>query len=297
MPQEMQASSRPDSLIHGLSFDIECYYQIVAKDYLRTRLTPTPEVEANTDWILDQLAERDIKATFFTLGNVALAYPTLIQRMVAEGHELAVHGYDHLYITELKPAAFRDELLRAIGTLEDVGGVAIKGHRAPAFSIVDRTIWATDILRDLGLHYDSSIYPIAGKRYGIAGAPLGPWRLENGLVELPLTAVRWRGRRLPAAGGGYVRLFPYRYTRWAIGQCAREGRPAISYFHPYEFAPDGPSLAKVPASGDKTARRRLVKFNLLQRVGRGEAMRRKLLRLLSEFRFAPLGTLARAVPQ
>ncbi|MEZ5775852.1 MAG: polysaccharide deacetylase family protein, partial [Hyphomicrobiaceae bacterium] len=124
---------------HGLSFDIECYYQIVAKDYLRERLAPTSEVVRNTSFILDCLGEAGVKATFFTLGNVARAFPQLIRRIVEEGHELAVHGDEHLYLTDLDPAAFREELARAIGALEDAGGVRITGHRAPAFSLVERT--------------------------------------------------------------------------------------------------------------------------------------------------------------
>jgi len=286
---------REPAVIHGLSFDVECYYQIVAKDYLGARVAPTPEVERNTAYLLDALAENGVKATFFTLANVAEHYPGVIRRIADEGHELAVHGYDHLYITEMDRAGFRDELVRAVTKLEDVAGVAIEGHRAPAFSVVRDTLWACDVMREAGLCYDSSIYPIAGKRYGIADAPRTAWRLENGLAEVPLTAVSWRGRTLPAAGGGYARLFPYRYTRWALEACRREGRPAITYFHPHEFEPARPKMPGEAREATPDARRRLAKFNFVQGTGRGLAMRRKLERLLTEFRFRPLREIAAGV--
>lgn len=277
---------------HGLSFDVECYYQIVAKDYLGRRIEPTPEVERNTVWLLDLLAKRQVKATFFTLGNVARRFPRLVRRIVEAGHEVGVHGDEHHYLTRMTPAEFRDDLTRAVRSLEDAGGVKIKGHRAPAFSVVRRTLWATDILQSLGIDYDSSIFPLAHRRYGIAGSPRRIHRLPNGLIEVPLTVVDWRGRVLPAGGGGYARLFPYRFTHWAIDQCQREGRPAVTYFHPHEFEPTAPRIPDVGERPSLAARLRLTRFNLLQGRGRGAPMREKLEQLLVDYRFAPLAVLA-----
>lgn len=287
-------SSSAAAVRHGLSFDVECYTQIVAKDYLGERRAPTVEVERNTTWILDLLAARSVTATFFTLGNVAVAYPGLIRRMVAEGHEVGVHGHDHLYLTRLTRASFRDELRRALGALRQAGATEVRGHRAPAFSLVASTLWALDVMAESGLTYDSSIYPLRARRYGVAAPPRLAHRLANGLVEVPMTVVDCGGRALPAAGGGYARVFPYLYTRWALRACEAEGRPAIVYFHPHEFEPSRPSVA-APGSALLALRLKLARFNALQAIGRGEACRRKLERLLTEFRFRPLRDIAAEV--
>lgn len=288
----MVRSARHKKPAHGLSFDVECYYQIVCQDYLGAQCDPTDEVSRNTNYLLDLLAKKQIRATFFTLGNVARADPALIRRLVAEGHELAVHGDSHKYITTMSRSEFYKELERGVKSLEDVAGVKIAGHRAPAFSVVRDTLWALDIMREFGLTYDSSIYPIAGRRYGIAGTPPGAWRCKNGLVEIPLTVTKLAGKWLPAAGGGYFRMFPYGYTRWALKRCEAMGRPGVTYFHPHEFELTRPQMPALEMGGDIAARKRLQRFNRLQSVGRGRPMRRKLTRLLDEFHFVPLKELA-----
>ncbi|MEZ5926759.1 MAG: DUF3473 domain-containing protein [Hyphomicrobiaceae bacterium] len=280
---------------HGLSFDIECYYQIVAKDFLGRQLAPTEEAERNTEWILETLAETGVKGTFFTLGNIARRFPDLVRRIAAEGHELALHGDEHHYVTRMTPGEFKAEIARGMAAIEDAAGTGVKGHRAPAFSIVNASLWALDVLHDLGFAYDSSIFPIAGRRYGIADAPRRAWRLESGLVEVPLTAVDVRGRAVPAAGGGYVRHFPYAVTRRAIRRCDDEGRPAVTYFHPHEFQEGYPRIGFVEAPLSAGVRLRLLKNALSQGHGRGTAMRRKLRQLLAEFRFEPIGAIAARV--
>lgn len=194
----------------------------------------------------------------------------------------------------MTPRAFREEIARAVGALESVSGVKVLGHRAPAFSIGDQNMWALDVLREAGLSYDSSIFPIQGRRYGVPGAPRTIYRLDNGLWEVPLTAVDAGSKPLPAAGGGYFRLFPFRYTRWALGRCESEGRPAITYFHPHEFEM---SRAKVGLAGWRTSLSgglRMLKVNTVQSIGRGRSMRRKLARMLDGHRFGPIGEL---IPQ
>ena len=280
---------------HGLSFDIECYYQIVAKDFLGRHLAPTEEALRNTEWILDALAHAGTKGTFFTLGNMARAFPDLVRRIAAEGHELALHGDEHHYITRMTPGEFKAEIARGMKAIEDAAGVRVRGHRAPAFSIVKETLWALDVLRELGFAYDSSIFPIMGRRYGIPDSPRSPWRFENGLVEVPLTAIDVRGKAAPAAGGGYVRHFPYSFTERAMRTCEAEGRPAITYFHPHEFQRGYPKIRFMDAPLSASTRLRLIKNALSQGHGRGPGMRRKFERLLATFRFEPLGAIAAEV--
>jgi len=279
------------ALRHGLSFDIECYYQIVWKDFLARQREPTVEVERNTNYLLDVLSEHATHATFFVLGNVARKYPNLVRRMASEGHELGVHGDEHQYIFDLTPEQFRDQTRGAIDVIEQVASAPVVGHRAAAFSVVRETLWATDVIRDLGLRYDSSIFPIEGKRYGIADTGLGIHQLDNGLYEIPLTVIDYAGRRLPAVGGGYFRMFPYRYTGWAMKQLESEGRPAITYFHPHEFEMRRPRVGVDVWTSTPKRALRLARFNVLQQVGRGRRMRGKLQQLLRAHRFVPLGGL------
>jgi polysaccharide deacetylase family protein (PEP-CTERM system associated) len=289
------ARQRAAAIRHGLSFDIECYYQIVAKDFLGRQLSPTDEALRNTEWILDALAASGAKATFFTLGNIARTFPALVRRITAEGHELALHGDEHHYLTRMTEGEFRAEIERGRKAVEDAGGVRVVGHRAPAFSVVRDTLWALDVLAGLGFAFDSSIFPIKGRRYGIPDAPRRPWRLANGLVEVPMTALDLRGRARPAAGGGYVRHFPYWLTEQALLRCAAEGRAAVTYFHPHEFQQGYPRIAFMDVPLSVPTRLRLMRNALSQGHGRGPRMRRKLERLLAAFPFEPLGAIAARV--
>lgn len=277
------------TVVHGLSIDVECYYQIVWKDYLGRRRAPTAEVERNTNWLLDCFADAGVRGTFYMLGNVARAYPALVRRVHNEGHEIGVHGDEHLYIHDLRPDTFQRELRVAIDAIEQASGQAVQGHRATAFSIVRETLWALDVLADLGLRYDSSIFPMQGRRYGIADAPRSVYRLDNGLWEVPMTVVDGPGgRRLPAVGGGYFRTFPYQYTRWALRKLESEGRPAVSYFHPHEFELSPPRIGMGTALSNPRAAVRLAKFNAAQSIGRGKRMRRRLTQMLRDHRFGPI---------
>lgn len=276
------------SVVHGLSIDVECYYQIVWKDYLGKRREPTEEVVRNTQWLLDAMARAGVHGTFYLLGNVARTYPTLIRRIADAGHELGVHGDEHLYIYDLAPRTFRRELAVAIDAIEQAGGQKVEGHRATAFSIVRETSWALDVIADLGLRYDSSIFPMQGRRYGIPDAPLQVHQLDSGLWEIPMTVVEKFGRRFPAAGGGYFRTFPYAYTRWALGRLEAQRRPAVSYFHPHEFELSCPKVGAMTALTNPRASARLAKFNAAQSIGRGRRMRRRFERMLREHRFGPV---------
>ncbi len=226
---------------NALTVDVEEYFQVEALvkvvdrsewDRLESR------VEFQTQTLLDLFARERVRATFFTLGWVARRHPSLIRRIVSEGHELGSHGDGHRMITQMNRAQFREDLRAAKATLEDTGGVAVTGYRAPTFSVVRDTLWALDELLDAGFEYDASIYPIRHDRYGIPDAPRLPHkRTESpgaGLVEFPSSTVRLGGKNVPIGGGGYLRLLPMAWTRWGLSRIAPEG-PFMVYLHPWEI--------------------------------------------------------------
>lgn len=276
----------------ALSFDVECYYQIVTKDYLGRSIEPTEEVLVTTSWILDLLKEHDAKATFFFLGNVAAKYPELVARAVGEGHEIGVHGDVHDYVSDMNRDEFRREISSAMDKIRGAGATHIAGHRATAFSINRDNLWALDILRELGIGFDSSIFPFKGPRYGIADWPRSPGPTPAGIDEVPMSVVDIGGRRIPCMGGGYVRYFPLAFTRWCARRLHKEGLTPVSYFHPYEFALSKPSFdpAEVQKLGSAAAKK-LRRFNMLQGVGRGRPMRRKLSWLVRNYKTVPVGAL------
>lgn len=277
----------------ALSFDVECFYQIVAKDFLGKAIPPTEEVFANTNWILDLLGKHSRKATFFFLGNVAERYPQLVRRAVDEGHEIGVHGDVHDYVWDMDRAEFRDEIDRGMKKIRAAGATTIAGHRATAFSISRRNLWALETLRELGVQYDSSIFPFKGGRYGIADWPRAPGMTDAGVVEVPLSVITIGHRRVPCMGGGYVRYFPFAFTRWCANRLQRDGLTPVCYFHPYEFESRKPEFTKADLEGaDPEKLRQLKRFNRMQGLGRGRAMRRKLEKLVREFDIVPVGFLA-----
>jgi len=273
---------------HALTIDVEDYWSIVGRDYLGLDGPPSEAVVRNTERVLDTIESAGTKATFFILGEVARTYPALVRRIAEAGHELGVHGDLHRQVFKLDRSSFADEIRAAKESIEDIAGQKTLGHRAPAFSIMPKTAWALEVLAELGLAYDSSVYPIAGRRYGWPGFPLEihNHKLPNGstIIEAPLATVRILGRSLPCCGGGYVRHFPYAVTRWAMRRIAAQ-RPAIVYAHPYEIDvdPPPPAVAVRMAQADRT----FLKRHRSQLRNRG-TVRGKLQRLLAEFNFAPL---------
>jgi len=276
-------------MLHGMSIDVEDYYQIVHKNYLHRQIEPSAEVERNTLFLLDTLGQAGVKATFFVLATIAHHYPGLVKRMVAEGHEVGVHGYEHALISTMTPETFRENIRRAQGEIEDLTGYAVTGHRAPAFSITKDSFWAIDVLRELHFVYDSSVYPIKGKRYGIPDAPKHLYRWQNGLYEVPLSCIEVCGQSLPVAGGGYLRYFPFFWTRYALRRIEQAGRPAVIYMHPYEFEQTPPSA--FPYRDDLPFRLKL--HNALQSINRGNRHREKLRQLLAACKFTTLLELVR----
>ena len=231
---------------NAMTCDVEDYFQVSAfAPYIDRASWPTREcrVEANMDRILGLFERHGVRATFFTLGWIAERYPQVVKRIVAAGHELASHGYGHLRASDQSPAAFLQDISSSKAILEDIGGQAVRGYRAPSFSIGPANLWALDALQQAGYRYSSSIYPIRHDHYGMPDAPRFAFypNGEQGLLEVPITTVRVMNRNLPAGGGGYFRLMPYAMSRWMMRQVNRQdGQPAIFYFHPWELDPGQP---------------------------------------------------------
>ncbi len=242
----------PIRITNAMSVDVEDYFQVQA--FARTvspeRWDSFPSrVEANVDRILAQFEAAGAKGTFFTLGWIAERHPVVVRRIVAGGHELASHGYGHQPLYSLSREGFRADVLRTREMLEQIGGVAVRGYRAPTFSMGARTPWAHAVLAECGYTYSSSIFPIRHDLYGDPNAPRGPHLAgDSGIWELPMTTVRIGGRNLPCSGGGYFRLLPYALFRAGVRRVNnREGRPAVFYFHPWEVDPGQPRMPNVGA--------------------------------------------------
>jgi polysaccharide deacetylase family protein (PEP-CTERM system associated) len=270
-------------IVNAMTIDVEDYFQVSAfEDVVRRADWDSFErrVVANTRRLLDLFERAEVRATFFVLGWVADREPALVRAIVAAGHELASHGYAHRLIYQQEPAAFRDDIRRAKALLEQIGGVAIRGYRAPSFSVTPRSRWALDVLLEEGYTYDASIFPIRHDRYGMPGAPRHPYieRTSRGAIaEAPATTVALGPMTMPAAGGGYFRIFPYAFTRWAIRRVnEQEHRPAIVYLHPWEVDPAQPRLR----AG------RVSRFRHYTNLHRTEP---RIDRLIKDFTFAPLG--------
>ena len=239
-------------VLNALSVDVEDWFHVGAFERTISRSSwdgLTHRVERNTDAVLALFAEAGVSATFFTLGWVAERYPALMRRIAEAGHEVASHGYDHARVFTMSPEAFRTDLRRSRALLEDASGQRVIGYRAPSFSIDHRTPWAHAILAEEGYRYSSSVAPIRHDHYGWPESPRFAWRPVTGsdFLELPVTTAEFGGRRLAAGGGGFFRLLPYGFSRWAIRQVnGREKQPAIIYFHPWEIDPDQPRVAGAP---------------------------------------------------
>lgn len=235
---------------NALSVDVEEYFQVGAFERTIAKSdwpSLASRVEHNTGAVLDLFAESGVKATFFTLGWVADRHPALIRRIVAAGHEIASHGWDHQRVFTMTADQFRADLVRARQTLEQAGGVAVTGYRAPSFSIDARTPWAHAVLAEAGYAYSSSVAPVAHDHYGWRASPRFAWRPldDSPLIELPVTVAELAGRRV-ATGGGFFRLLPAALTDFAVRQVNAKGRPGIFYFHPWEIDPGQPRIAGAP---------------------------------------------------
>ena len=239
---------RSGGLINGLSVDVEDWFQVGAFEGVIDRGdwdSLAHRVERNVAAILDMFDRADVKATFFTLGWVAQRNGALMRRIVEAGHELASHGWDHERVFRLDRDSFAIDLEMSRKALEDASGVAITGYRAPSFSIDQRTPWAYQVLAEQGFTYSSSVAPITHDHYGWREAPRFAFKpiAWADLVEIPVTTAYLAGKRLAAGGGGFFRVLPYGFSRWAIRQVnEQDRRPAVFYFHPWEIDPDQPRV-------------------------------------------------------
>ncbi|WP_217426375.1 XrtA system polysaccharide deacetylase [Candidatus Methylobacter favarea] len=231
---------------NAMTVDVEDYFQVsafethIAKDQWDTL---PHRVQKNTHQILDIFEDKNIKATFFTLGWVAERYPDLIQRIIKDGHELACHGYEHIRVTEQTPEQFRNDVSRTKKLLEDMSGHEVKGYRAASYSISAKNLWALNVLQEEGFKYSSSIYPVKHDLYGMPDAPRFMFEpIENQeFKELPITTIRLGGKNIPCGGGGFFRFYPYVLSKWAFNRVNHtEKQSGIFYFHPWEIDPGQP---------------------------------------------------------
>ena len=266
---------------NALTVDVEDYFHVAALAPSIQRdswISRESRVVGNTQKLLAIFEEFDVRGTFFVLGWVAERYPQLVRDIAAHGHEIACHGYSHRLVYEQSPQEFYQETHRAKNLLQEITGSAVLGYRAASYSIVRESLWALDILVELGFVYDSSIFPVRHDRYGIPDAERAPHRMATptgkSIVEWPLATARILGFRLPVAGGGYFRLLPYWLSRWGLASInRRELRPFVFYLHPWEIDPAQP---RVSASW-------LSRFRHYTNLGKCEE---RLRRLLAEFRFS-----------
>jgi polysaccharide deacetylase family protein (PEP-CTERM system associated) len=272
--------------VNGLSVDVEDWFQVGAFEGVIDRDSwdsLSDRVARNCDAILELFDEADVKATFFTLGWVAQRHPALLRRIAERGHELASHGWDHARVHTLNQASFAVDLEKSRKAIEDAVGVRITGYRAPSFSIDSRTPWAYMALAEQGFTYSSSVAPISHDHYGWREAPRFafkplPW---SDLVEIPVTTAEFAGRRLAAGGGGFFRVLPYAFSRWAIRQVnTRDQRPAVFYFHPWEIDPQQPRVTGA------SLRSKLRHYTNL------DVMAEKLRQLVKDFAWGRMDVLA-----
>lgn len=260
----------------AMTVDVEDYFQVQAFAGVveRAAWDSLPcRVEANMDRILAAFDQAGVRGTFFTLGWIADRHPAVVRAIVAGGHELASHGYGHARADGQTPEEFRQDVRQAKQVLEDLGGVAVTGYRAPTFSIGPRNPWAFDVLAEEGYRYSSSIYPVRHDLYGVPDAPRFPYRPTSGpLVEIPMTTVRVMGRNIPCAGGGYFRLMPYPLYRMLLRRYHRaEHAAGVFYFHPWEMDPGQPRMQKAS---------RMAQFRHYVNI---PAMQGRVERLLQDF--------------
>jgi peptidoglycan-N-acetylglucosamine deacetylase len=236
-------------IVNALSFDIEDWFHMVEIDAVADpgQWPSLPSiVERYTEWMIETVTEANVTATFFVLGWIAERYPNLVRMMVEHGHEVGTHSYWHRKVYELSPDEFRNDMRRSIGVIEDAGGQRVRGFRAPSFSITPGTEWAFDVMHELGLEYDASLfpaprghggYPCEQRPHAFANAPSG-----RPMPELPMSVMKLGPARVPFSGGGYMRLLPGWLICRGFDQLAAQGMPTVVYLHPRDFAPDCPRV-------------------------------------------------------
>lgn len=272
---------------NGLSVDVEDWFHVGAFENVIQRSSwdsLDDRVDRNCNLILGLFAEAGVKATFFTLGWVAARHGPLLRKIAQAGHEIASHGWAHDRVFRMDRHSFAADLCRSRTALEDASGTQVIGYRAPSFSIDHRTPWAYQVLAEQGYEYSSSVAPISHDHYGWREAPRFAFKPlpRTDLIEIPVTTAMLGSRRLAAGGGGFFRVLPYAFTRWAIRQVNRQDhRPAVFYFHPWEIDPDQPRVTNA------SLKSRLRHYTNL------DGMAGKLRQLVHEFSWGRMDALAR----
>jgi len=274
---------------NAITIDLEDYYQVsaFANEVVVDQWDSfSSRIEKNTTRLLSILADGRTQATFFTLGWVAKTYPKLVKQIADQQHEVACHSNVHRSIFAMTTNEFRQDTLQAKQLLEDIIGAPVRGYRAPSFSITRSSLWAFEILAELGFSYDSSVFPIKHPNYGWPRAPRFPFKINTScgsITEFPMPTLELGTARAPIGGGAYLRLLPYWYTRWAIHHINNsEHASACLYLHPWELDPDQPRMA-----GNLSAR-------LRHYLGL-RSTELKFRRLLSDFEARPLVYLIEAL--
>lgn len=275
-------TGQASACIHALTVDVEDYFHASA---LAGHCTPAQwddqpcRVVDNTRRILRLLARYETRATFFILGWVADRRPALVREIAAAGHELGCHSFWHRLVYDLSPEEFRDDVRQARTAIEQAAGVAVTSYRAPSFSITSRSLWALEVLAEEGFTVDSSVFPVHHDRYGIPNAQATPHRIlgeGTELIEFPPSVARYCGVNVPAAGGGYFRIFPYELSLRLMRRSHRQtGCPLMFYVHPWELDPGQPRLRC-------SLKSRLRHYTNLQQT------EQRLEKLLSQFCFDTL---------
>ena len=267
-------------MINALSFDLEYWW---CNEFLKEYLPKNKKglIIESLNPVLSLLNKYNTKATFFVLGKVAEEYPQIIEKIHQRGHEIGSHCYSHKTLSELGKKGFEKEIKKSLRVLEKYKPI---GFRAPSFSMNNSTKWAFEILKKYGFKYDSSIFPIRTKLYGVPNAPLGIYKPSKNditkddpkekIIEVPLTVFNLFGENIPIAGGFYFRIFPFWFLKWGIRKVEQK-RPAILYFHPWETYPNLPKI-KAP-----------LLWRLESRWGTKSALK-KLEKLLQNFQFKPI---------
>ena len=264
-----------------LTVDVEDYYQVSAFEAIvgcDKWEHYVPRVKENTRNILNVLDRHSVKATFFVLGWTAKKNPDLIKKIAEKGHKIGCHSYFHRLIYDISREDFREDTQNAKDILEQITGESVRGYRAPSYSITRRSLWALDILEELGFEFDSSIFPIHHDRYGMPDAPRFRYRIPgHNLIEYPMSTSIFFGRKIPVSGGGYFRLFPYRFTKMALMKInQKEKQPFVFFIHPWEIDPRQP---RIKGAGAVSRFRHYT--NLAKTAERFE-------KLLNDFDFIPI---------
>lgn len=223
-----------------LSIDWEDFGQLLCMYHYNKVTEPVNgALERQTSIMLDMMDETNCKATFFILGVTAKFRPALVKKIASKGHEIALHGQNHIAMFTLTPDEARNDLQESIDIVTQITGEKIYGYRAPFFSVNETNLWLLDILADLGIEYDSSIFPKKMPRYGIDGFSDKDalYDLPNGkqIVELPLTVANYFNKTWPVSGGGYIRLMPKLLVNKIFNDFEKQQKDSMIYMHPYEF--------------------------------------------------------------